>query len=189
LPEVLRIEVADGVRRLGAPDPVLDPAMASVVAAAAADAEARGYREGERAGRGAAEAAAQRGAAAIAGAVQAVHEEIRSQREAACRATLEVAERLAREVVGRTPPDDAMVVLDRVRQVIAALDDDRLEIRVHPDDEAALAGHLDDARLQLVADSSVAPGDARVLGAWGGAELTREALLAAALAGAVEVEG
>jgi flagellar biosynthesis/type III secretory pathway protein FliH len=189
LPEVLRIEVGDEVRRLGAPDPVLDPAMAAIVESAAAAAEGHGYREGERAGRAAAEAAAERGAAAIVDAVQGVRDEIRSQREAACRATLDVAERLAREVVGRTPPDDAMVVLDRVRQVIDALDDDHLEIRVHPDDEAALAGHLDDARLQLVADPSVASGDARVLGAWGGAELTREALLAAALAGALEVEG
>jgi flagellar biosynthesis/type III secretory pathway protein FliH len=189
LPEVLRIEVGDEVRRLGAPDPVLDPAMAAIVESSAAEAEARGRREGERAGRAAAEAAAQRGAAAIAGALQAVHEEIRSQREAACRATLEVAERLAREVVGRTPPDEATVVLDRVRQVVEALDDDRLEIRVHPDDQAALAPHLDDARLHLVADASVAVGDARVLGAWGGAELTREAMLSAALAGAVEVEG
>jgi flagellar biosynthesis/type III secretory pathway protein FliH len=187
LPDILRAEVGDEVRRLSAPTPVLDPATAAIVEATATEAEARGFREGERAGRAAAEAAAQRGAGAISGAVQALHDEIRGQRAAACEATLEVAEHLARAVVGRTPPDEALDVLARVREAIAALDDERFEVRVHPEDEAALAGHLDDARLRLVADPSMSPGDARVAGEWGGAELTREALLAAALAGGGEV--
>jgi flagellar biosynthesis/type III secretory pathway protein FliH len=172
--------MGDEVRTLGAPDPVLDPAMAAIVRAEIARAEERGRLEGERAGRAAAQAAAQRGAEAVASALAALRTEVSSQRDAACAASVDLAAELAREVVGGAPPEEATAILDRVRQAVAALDDDPLEVRLHPEDHRALADAIVEPRLALVPDSSLAPGDARVVGAWGGADLTRGALLEAA---------
>jgi flagellar assembly protein FliH len=182
LPELLRLPVADGVHTLVAPAPVLDATTAAVVDRAVAAARAEAFREGEAAGRAAAVDAADRAATAVVGALDGLHQEAVAQREEACRAVLELAVDLAGDVLGRTPPDDALAVLDRVRAVVAMLDDDPLEVRLHPEDHAALlaAEAAVGGRLRLVADPQVVPGDARVTGTWGGAELTRRALLAAA---------
>lgn len=180
--DVISLPVADTVRTLAPPAAVLDPAMADLLATAVAEAEARGRREGEVAGRTATLSALDSTVAAITAALQTVHAEVVAQREAACEASVELATAVAREVVAAVPPDAATVVLDRVRAAAASLDDDPLEVRLHPDDHALLADAPVDARLRLVADPALAPGDARVAGRWGRAELTRSALLEAALA-------
>ena len=187
MPELLRAEIV-GEARLGAPEPALDPATAAVVEQQAAAAYARGRAEGERAGRAAASEEAKRAADAVAGCVEALYDETLAQREAATAATLELARQLALEVLARTPPDDAFVVLERVREAAAALDDVPLEVRLHPADHATLQGVSADGRLQFVADAAIAAGEARLSGAWGGAEITRAGLLDAVIA-ACEEEG
>lgn len=180
MPEVLRLDVTDTTAVLGAPAPVLDPATAAVVDQAAAEARRRGQREGEAAGR----AAADRAVAGVVQAVAGLQAELAAQRGEATRASLEVAVRLAEAVLDATPPPDALALLDRVREAVAGLDDDHLEVRCHPDDHALLTGDgvvLDAQRCTLVADRSLKPGEARIVGTYGGAELTRQALLAAAI--------
>ncbi|MFA9446415.1 hypothetical protein [Egicoccus sp. AB-alg6-2] len=176
--ELLRVAVADDVRTLAAPSPVLDPATAVVVEQAAAAARAQGRAEGEAAGRRTATDAAMQ----LGGRLDALLQELLTQRAAARAADLELAARLAAAVLDATPPTSALHLLDRVRDAAAVLDDDPLEVRLHPDDEAAIASAPRDPRLHLVADPSVAPGDAVLTGAWGGAELTRAAMLDAAVA-------
>jgi flagellar biosynthesis/type III secretory pathway protein FliH len=139
LPEVLRLPVSDGVATLVAPTPVLDPATAAVLEQAVADAERRAFAAGERAGREAAVEAATRAAAAVGQALDVLHAEVIAQRAATCAADLDLAVALASEVLGRSPADDAVAVLDRVRDAVAMLDDDPLEVRLHPEDHAALA--------------------------------------------------
>ena len=181
MPEVLRAPDEGQVRVLGAPDPVLDPATAQALEREVAAAREQGWREGEQAGRVAAEQAARDAAAAVASALDALHAEVVAQRQAATAASLQLAVELAADVLERTPPDDAQVLLDRVQQVVEELDDPSLEVRLHRDDLVALDDGRVDTRLRLVADPGQAPGEARVVGAWGGAELTRARLLEAAI--------
>ena len=188
MPEVLRAEIGGEARLLGAPEPTLDPATAAVVERETASAYARGLAEGQRAGREAAVEQTTRAVGAITASIAALHEEVASQRGTATAAALDLARELAGEVLGRTAPDEALVVLERVREAADALDDVPLEVRLHPDDHAALQGAPVEPRLRLVADTSVAPGEARLVGAWGGAELTRARLLEA-VAAAREEQG
>jgi flagellar biosynthesis/type III secretory pathway protein FliH len=181
LPEVLRAPDEGRVRVLSAPAPVLDPATAQTLEREVAAAREQGRREGEQAGRAAGEQAARDAAAAVASALDALHAEVVAQRQAATTASLQLAVELAADVLERTPPDDARTLLARVEEAADALDDPSLDVRLHPDDLAALDGAGIDARLQLVADPGQAPGEARIVGTWGGAELTRARLLEAAV--------
>lgn len=180
--ELLRLTVDDTARTLAAPTPILDAVTADVVdraaAAARAEGHAQGYAEGEAAGR----VTAAETAARLAAQLDALLTELLAQRAATRDADLHLATQLATAVIGATPPASALEVLDRVRQAATVLDDDPLEVRLHPDDVAALDGAAHDSRLRLVADPSVAAGDAVLTGAWGGAELTRAAMLDAAVA-------
>lgn len=186
MPEVLRLDVAaDAVRSLTGPTPVLDPTTAAVVEQAVAEAQRRAYAEGEAAGRRAAvdeaTSAATRIVTALGGAIDQLMAELAGQREAATTASLQLARVVAAAVVGATPPPEALALSDRIHDAVRLLDDDPLQVRVNPADAAALEGLLSEPRLALVADASVAAGDARVVGQHGGAELTRAALLDAAL--------
>jgi flagellar assembly protein FliH len=182
LPEVLQLSVADdAVRTLPAPGVVLDArsadAVERAVEAALDDARAQAFREGEAAGRAATVEAAERGAAAL---TQLRHE-LADQRAAATAASLELATAVAAAVLDRTPPDDALLVLERVRRAVALLDDAPLQVHLHPADHAVLAGMVLPPGVEPVADPSLGSGSARLRGAHGGAELTRSALFAAAL--------
>lgn len=181
MPEVLRTEIV-GAQTLARPGAVLDPATAEVLAAEVAAAEARGHAAGEAAGRAAARAELDRAVAAVTDACRQVHDELREQRRTACATDLDLAAAVADAVLGRCPPDDALTVLDQVRDAVTMLDDDPLELRLHPDDLAALDGATLDPRLRLHADRTLAPGDATVRGDWGDADLRRTALTRAALA-------
>ncbi len=181
MPEVLRLEISEDVGApLGSPTPVLDPPTARLVEQAAADARRQGRREGERTGRAAAEQAAK----GLLDAVRSIQAELADQRAEAVRATAELAQLLATAVLDATPPPDALALLDRVRDTIAALDDDHLEVRLSRDDHAMLTADesvFAGQRLTLVPDRTLTPGEARIVGTFGGAELTRAALLAAAM--------
>jgi hypothetical protein len=81
-------------------------------------------------------------------------------------------------VLGRVPPDAALDVLARVEAAMALLDDPELTLHLHPDDHAVLADHRIPG-VVVCADATVAAGEARITGAYAGAELTRTALLSA----------
>lgn len=183
MPEVLRVDVPDGARRpLGRPRAELDPATTAEVERLVALAQAEAYAEGERAGQAAARAQIAGMVTSIEQAIIAVHEELLGQRAEATRASLELAGTVATAVLGQTPPAEALALLDRVEEAAAGLDDDPITVRLNPADHKALAEAAGgDDRLQLTADPAVRPGDARLVGRFGGADLTREALVAVAL--------
>jgi flagellar biosynthesis/type III secretory pathway protein FliH len=181
LPEILHLTVDDDrVHTLRGPVAVLDAATNDVLETAVAEAAARAHREGEAAGRAAAVDAADRAAAGIIGALQELLGEVRSQVRTATQLNLDFAAEVATAVLERTPPDEALTVIDRVRRAVDALDELTLQVRLHPDDAAALTTAATEG-LELVADPTVDRGDARVVGANGGAELTRLAMVAAAV--------
>ena len=176
--ELLHLTVDESVHTLAAPRAVLDPATTAVVERASDAAHARGYAEGIAAGRTAAAAAA----AQIVARLDEVLAELLAQRDAAREADLALAARLATDVLGATPPVDALALLDRIREAATVLDDDPLEVRLNPADLAAIGDAPRDRRLQLLDDPAVAAGEAVLAGAWGGAEMTRAAMLEAAMA-------
>jgi flagellar biosynthesis/type III secretory pathway protein FliH len=183
LPEVLRLDVPAGARRpLVRPRAELDPATYAEVERRVAAARAEAYAEGERAGQAAARTQLATLVAGVERAVGAVRDELVAQRTEATRASLTLAGTVAVAVLDATPPAEALELLARVEEAAEALDDDPILVRLNPADHEVLAGvSLSDPRLQLLADPSVGAGDARLAGRFGGAELTRERLLAAAL--------
>jgi len=186
LADVLRLTVSDDARVIAAPSPVLDPATSAVVEQAVAAARAQAYAAGAAAGRQAASAASGAAVVELAGRLDALVHEVAAQRETAGQVDVALAVELASEVLSATPPASALEVLDRVRDAATVLDDDPLAVHLHPDDHAMLADAPLEARLRLVADPSVGRGDARLVGAWGGAEVARAALLDAVTAQRLE---
>lgn len=186
MPEILHLTIDDtAVHRLGAPQATLDPSTMAVLEAKVAEATAQAYAEGEAAGRAAAIAAADRTAQAVQAAVGQVHAELVAQRDEATRLQLDVAAELAEAVIGRVPADDALTVLARVESAMALLDDPALTLHLHPGDHAVI-GDRAIPGITVLADPSVAAGDARITGAHAGAELTRTALLAAVVEAVAE---
>lgn len=183
MPEVLRLDVPAGSRRpLVRPRAELDPATSAEVDRRVAAARAEAYAEGERAGQAAARAQLSALVAGVERAVGVVHEELVAQRTEATRASLVLAGTVASAVLDATPPVEALDLLARVEDAAEALDDDPIIVRLNPADHALLADvGMRDPRLELLADPCVPAGDARLAGRFGGAELTRERLLAAAL--------
>ena len=183
MPEVLRLDVPAGVSRpLVQPRAALDPATTAEVERQVAAARAQAYAEGERAGREAARAELATTVAAVERAAGAVRAELEAQRAEATRASLALAEAVATAVVDATPPAEALALLGRVEVAATALDDDPIRVALSAADHAALAdAPLGDRRLELVADPRLQPGEARLEGSFGGADLTRGALLTAAL--------
>lgn len=179
MPEILRLTVDDRVRTLREPGAVLDAATRAVLEAAVGQARAEAYRDGEAAGRASAVDAAEAAADTVRRALSDVLVELRAQVVQATECNLVFATEIATAVLERVPPDDALSVLDRVRRAVDVLDDRPLTVRLHPDDAASLAA-ADTEGLDLVADPSLRRGDARVVGAHSGAELTRTAMVAAA---------
>ena len=191
MPEVLRLDIPAGATRcLVQPRAALDPATTAEVERQVAAARAQAYAEGERAGREAARAELAAAVAAVERAAGAVRTELEAQRAEATRASLALAEAVATAVVDATPPAEALALLARVEEAAAALDDDPIRVSLSAADHAALSAASSDAsteasiadrRLELVADPRLQPGQARLEGSFGGTDLTRRALLTAAL--------
>ena len=169
------IVVADA-RPLAAPNPAFDPA----VTAALQEAYDRGRREGEAAGYAAGTASAGTEISRAVGVVQAALQ----QTVAACAAArqhesaqvVELAAAIAKVVVGREPSLEAEHLLARVREALAVVDDPTIAIAANGADVAVLAAGLADVvGLDVTADPTVAPGEARVVGRWASVELTRAA--------------
>jgi flagellar biosynthesis/type III secretory pathway protein FliH len=181
LPEVLRVPLDDGAPRvLVGPRAVLDPATAAVLDRALAEATATAYREGEAAGRLAAVEDARAAAARLHEALGRILAQLDEGRREASRASLELAHLAATAVLDRTPPDDATQVLERVRAALDVLDEEPVQALVNPADAPGLAAGAD-RRIEVVPDPTVAQGDVRLQGRTCGAELTRAAMVEAAL--------
>lgn len=175
-----RPAVAPSPRLLGAPDAAPDPFVRERVQRAAAEAYERGVADGRRMGeeeaRGAAERAAERMAGAVREAGAVVLAELADLRSAQALADVELACRIAEAVVGHEPHDGGQALLERCREAIAALDDTPLTVHVNTEDAQLLAGALHtNGDVRLVEDASLAPGEARIRGSWGRADLTRDA--------------
>lgn len=188
MPEVLTVDVdAAATRSLGVDELAVDPATAGVIERAVADAREQARREGVAEGRAQAEQELRALGAAVRGAVDELRFELAAERERVATASLELARAAATAVLDRTPPDDALAVLQRLRAALDLLDDAPLTVRLHPDDHAVVAdvaGDLD--QVELVADPRLGRGEATVAGPSSGAQLTRTALLEAALAALAE---
>lgn len=182
MPDVLRLTVDDTkVHRLAPPVPVLDPPTAAAVDQVVADARVEAFRDGEAAGRAAARAELDRAVAAVTAALEQTRDELRSGRDAMSRASLDLAHAVATAVLDRTPAPEALEVFESVRRAVALLDDAPLRVHLGVDDARVLEGADVDGHLEIVADATIAPGEARVVGPSSGAELTRSALVTAAL--------
>jgi flagellar assembly protein FliH len=182
LPDVLRTHVAGAeVHRLRLPRPVLDPATSVVLDEAVERARAEAFEEGRAAGRAENSADLGRAATAVTGAVDALRAELATTRTEATRASLELARRIAVAVVDGTPPPEATEVLARVRDAIALLDDAPMRVQLSPGDADRLEGARLDGGVELIADPTLRPGEARIAGPCSGADLTRSALLDAAI--------
>ncbi len=187
--EILRQTISGEPHRLVQPRPRLDAVTARHVDELVTEAEARGRRAGEAAGAGAARVAAQRAATAVIARLDDVAEALGAHRRELTAASTELARRVCDAVLARTPPDEASAVLGRVQEAVAALDEEAIEVRLNPDDHAVLGeAVLADRRLALVADGAVARGDAVLAGRHAGVDLTRAALVEAALAVVARVE-
>jgi flagellar biosynthesis/type III secretory pathway protein FliH len=183
LSDILQLRVDDSVTRtLQIPGAVLDPSTQRVVDAAVASAREEAFADGVEAGVAMAADHIERAASAIVGALADVHTELIAQRDAATAASLDLARATASAVLDRTPPSEALELLDTIRDTVALLDADELSVRVNPDDQLVLGELPHIPGLTFVADPSVATGEATIDGRHGGADLTREALLDAALA-------
>lgn len=180
--DILHLAVDDGrVRTLQVPAARLDPATQQVVDAEVDAARRAAFAEGEVSGRALAADDLARAVDAVSGALGRVHRELTEQRDQATAASLEVAHAAASVVLDRTPPADALEVLERVREASRILDAEAFTVAVHPDDAAVLEELPAIAGLRWVADASLPPGEARIETEHGGADLTRRALLDAAI--------
>jgi flagellar biosynthesis/type III secretory pathway protein FliH len=168
--------VVSSARALHAPDPVFDP----VVRTALAEAYARGRAEGETAGRAAgyaeAEADLMRAMGAVRSAFEATVATCQDLRRHESAEVVALAAGIAQTVVGREPSRDAVELLAQVRDALEVLDDPTLVVSANPRDIAVLERGLSDfVGLAVHADASLAPGEARVVGRWANASLTRDA--------------
>jgi flagellar biosynthesis/type III secretory pathway protein FliH len=170
--------VAAEARTLGVADPVLDPAVQARLARLVAEAREVGRREGAAQAAAAADQAAGR-------VVDAVLRAAADLRAVAAVADAELALRIAGAVLDREPGEDATALLRRVESALAELDDERVTVHLHPDDAAVLERSVERAATRLgvpvdvVADGSLAPGDALLAGCWARADLTRAGAWAA----------
>lgn len=152
----------------------VDDWTAELVEKARAEAFEEGRREGFAAGRSDVESAASR----IDGALHTAVRKLGQLRENAVAETLAAALDVAEFVVGTIPDADSAEVAERIRNAIAALDDEAMVVAIHPQDWDAVSATV---RLPngvtMERDPSLRPGEARIAGRWATAELTREAAL------------
>lgn len=185
--DVLRGAVPNGRRALTVPGDVVDPTLAARLDEARAQGHAEGREEGRREGERAAKRRLDRLGTTIGEALDAAREEVRAARAAQADEVVALALEAARTVLAREPSRGAVDALARVERALADLDDAHLTLQVAPgdaDDVAqALSGH---PTVTVVADPTLASGEARVRGAHALVDLRHAAIwetVAAALAG------
>ena len=152
----------------------VDAATADLIDQARAEAFAAGRREGFEEGRAETAGAVARIDAALRDAVRCLGE----LRAGEINQTITVALDVAEFVVGQLPSDQATAVAARIEEALADLDDEQVTVAIHPQDWDTIS-HL--VRLPrgvtMDRDPALHPGEARIVGRWATAELTREAAL------------
>jgi len=175
LRRVLRqAEPVGAPRVLIAPSAADDPTLRAILAQEVDAAYQRGRTEGEVAGRMATEAESQRIAQALRAAVETANE-LAAATEAALAARLrDLAVEVATAVVGELP-EEQLNLVTRVTEAIEALDDRPLTVLVNPGnvDLVNAARVLD---VEVVGDPLLGPGEARIHGRFGDADLTWQAV-------------
>lgn len=166
-------------RSIAQPDPEellsLDPTLRAYFDSAISCAREDAYREGHTEGRREALAGSSNVAAAIAEAADGISHFSRTERKLATEAVLELAERLATEIINRTPHDAGAATLRRIREVLEDLKDEPLAIAVNADDLDIISAGLNGAEVTVAVDPHLKPGEARIRGAWSYSDLTRDA--------------
>lgn len=163
-------------RPLNGADVLLDPATRARV-----DQEvAAAYEQGRQDGRREAEAAAARAGSAVVAQVEAAldraHEELAASRAEDGARALDLAIRIAEELVGVSVAERTTGLVTRVQQVLAAVDDTDLVLHASPDEVHVLSEELRHvAGLTVEMDPSLGHGEARITGPWSDADLTWDA--------------
>ncbi len=152
----------------------VDDNTAELVEQARAEAFEAGRREGFAAGRADVQDAIARVDSALRNAVR----ELDNHRMRAVNETLDAALEVAAFVVGSLPADEGAAIAARIQEAITDLDDEDMVIAIHPQDWDAVSElvRLPNG-MTMQRDPSLRPGEARVVGRWATAELTRDAAL------------
>lgn len=160
-----------------------DAVTEQVIERTAADAYERGRADAVREAAAAADRAARQLALAVAGALEQVAGHLVEHREARSRADIDLALVIAEAVLRRAPLPDEVELAAMVRAAVDHLDETRVAVHVHPSSRTALVEALGTVggtvEIDVVADPSVAAGQATVGGRWGRAEVSREHAVAA----------
>ncbi len=119
---------------------------------------------------------------AVAQAVQtAVAEQrsaLRAEFDSQQRRLVETALELAEYVIGHAQHDGGAALRRRLELALATIDDRELNVAVHPDDVDAVE-QMEIPAITVVADPSLHPGEARIVGEWSRTDLTFAAAIAA----------
>lgn len=155
----------------------LDDATAELIEQVRAEAFEAGRSEGFSAGRADMEGAVSRVDTALRAAVRDLDE----YRTRAVAETVDAALEIAAFVVGQLPGDEGRAIAARIDDAIRGLDDEDVVVSIHPQDWDAVKELV---RLpngvSMERDPSLRPGEARIVGRWATADLTRDAALAVA---------
>lgn len=163
--------VVSDARPLVAPDPSFDPAMVTALEAA----YARGRRDGQVEGRATGTTEARSAMTAVQAALQRTVAACAAARQHESAEVVALAAAIARVVVGREPVLEGAALLARVREALELIDDPTITVAAAPSDvEALSAGLADIVGMTVTPDPSLSSGEARVVGRWASAALTRE---------------
>ncbi|MEX1004700.1 MAG: hypothetical protein WD990_08310 [Acidimicrobiia bacterium] len=106
--------------------------------------------------------------AAVDQAASEVREQVRADTERIVSLALELA-----ECVTGTVPITSSALTDRIDAALDSLEGSDFVVEVHADDVELVTGTLDDLRCTVRSSAVLMPGEARIRGEWGSAELTR----------------
>lgn len=106
-------------------------------------------------------------------AVDRAAAEVRAQIQADTERVVALALELAESVTGSVPISAALLT-DRIHASLDSLEGADFVVEVHPEDLDFVTGALDDSRCTVRIGSRLHPGEARVRGEWGNADLTRD---------------
>ena len=164
---------------MASPAAALDAVARAAVEEAEAAAYARGRRDGITAAQQAADEALARAVDAVRPALASLTDEVRGLRAERATADVSCALAIAEAVLGREPTADAVALASRLRDVLGHLDDPAPAIHVHPDDAPTVTALLADVpgAPTVTADTTVTAGEARVVGTFARATISRAAAL------------
>lgn len=156
----------------------VEPIVDSVIRALLEQAEQEAYRRGHADGRKLGREEGRRDVGELSGAVSRATGElvdaVRSMRAEQAVGTVELATAIAAHVLDREPGDGGQALLRRVRQWLSEVDDRPVRLAVSSIDQAVMTAALGgDDDITVVVDPSLGAGEARFVGAWVSAELSR----------------